>query len=122
MFKLQFNITVKDVQSIYERLYKNGAKGGTVYVDGSRDSQVLSLTTDDNSSDWDQLDLVKDFGASVREVQEGDKLTDLRADRLDREIGIEVGNICPICLEGQVENLGGCNTCTNCNAQLKCDM
>ena len=114
--------TVKDVQSIYERLYKNGAKGGTVYVDGSRDSQVLSLTTDDNSSDWDQLDLVKDFGASVREVQEGDKLTDLRADRLDREIGIEVGNICPICLEGQVENLGGCNTCTNCNAQLKCDI
>ncbi len=114
--------TVKDVQSIYERLYKNGAKGGTVYVDGSRDSQVLSLTTDDNSDDWNQLDLVKDFGASVKEVQEGDKLTDLRADRLDREIGIEVGNICPICLEGQVENLGGCNTCTNCNAQLKCDM
>ncbi|NLC55037.1 MAG: vitamin B12-dependent ribonucleotide reductase [Erysipelothrix sp.] len=112
--------TVKDVQSIYERLYKNGAKGGTVYVDGSRDSQVLSLTKEDN--EWDQLDLVKDFGASVKEVQEGDKLTDLRADRLDREIGVEVGNICPICLEGQVENLGGCNTCTNCNAQLKCEM
>ena len=112
--------TVKEVQGIYERLYRNGAKGGTVYVDGSRDSQVLSLTKEDN--DWDQLDLVKDFGASVKEVQEGDKLTDLRADRLDREIGVEVGNICPICLEGQVENLGGCNTCTNCNAQLKCEM
>ena len=112
--------TVKDVQSIYERLYKNGAKGGTVYVDGSRDSQVLSLTKEDN--EWDQLDLVKDFGASVKEVQEGDKLTDLRADRLDREIGVEVGNICPICLEGQVENLGGCNTCTDCNTQLKCEM
>lgn len=112
--------SVKNVQGIYERLYNNGAKGGTVYVDGSRDSQVLSLSKEDN--DWDQLDLVKDFGASVREVQEEGKLTDLRSDRLDREIGIEVGNICPICLEGQVENLGGCNTCTNCNAQLKCDL
>ena len=110
--------TVKDVQKIYERLYKNGAKGGTVYVDGSRESQVLSLSKEDN--DWDQLDLVKDFGASVKEVQDEDKKTDLRADRLDREIGVEVGNICPICLEGQVEDLGGCNTCTNCNAQLKC--
>ena len=112
--------SVKDVQSIYERLYKNGAKGGTVYVDGSRDSQVLSLTNEEN--DWDQLDLVKDFGAAVPEKQEESKQTDLRADRLDREIGVEVGNICPICLEGQVEDLGGCNTCTNCNAQLKCDI
>ncbi len=112
--------SVKDVQSIYERLYKNGAKGGTVYVDGSRDSQVLSLTNEEN--DWDQLDLVKDFGAAVAEKQEESKQTDLRADRLDREIGVEVGNICPICLEGQVEDLGGCNTCTNCNAQLKCDI
>ncbi len=112
--------SVEEVQGIYERLYKNGAKGGTVYVDGSRDSQVLSLTKEGN--DWDQLDLVKDFGASVKEVQEEAKQTDLRADRLDREIGVEVGNICPICLEGQVEDLGGCNTCTNCNAQLKCDI
>jgi ribonucleoside-diphosphate reductase alpha chain len=31
------------VKKIYERLYEKGAKGGTVYVDGSRDSQVLSL-------------------------------------------------------------------------------
>ena len=112
--------SVEEVQKIYERLYKDGAKGGTVYVDGSRDSQVLSLSKEEN--DWDQLDLVKDFGASVAEVQEPAKQTDLRSDRLDREIGVEVGNLCPICLEGQVEDLGGCNTCTNCNAQLKCDI
>ncbi|MED4111190.1 vitamin B12-dependent ribonucleotide reductase, partial [Halalkalibacterium halodurans] len=35
--------TVEQVQAVYERLYRGGAKGGTVYVDGSRDAQVLSL-------------------------------------------------------------------------------
>src|SRR5690606_26358013 len=41
--------TVEQVQRVYERLYKGGAKGGTVYVDGSRDSQVLSLTKDEDN-------------------------------------------------------------------------
>lgn len=38
--------------------------------------------------------------------------------------GIEVGEICPICKEGQVMDLGGCNTCNNpeCGAQLKCGL
>src|SRR5699024_3969917 len=43
--------SVEQVQSIYERLYKGGAKGGTVYVDGSRDSQVLSLGDDKDDDD-----------------------------------------------------------------------
>lgn len=113
--------SVRQVQTIYERLYKNGAKGGTVYVDGSRDSQVLSLTNDDEAA-WSQMDLVKDFGVVVKQQQEESKKTDLRADRQDRNIGNEVGNICPICLEGTVEEIGGCNTCTNCSAQLKCGL
>ncbi|MEG0842475.1 MAG: vitamin B12-dependent ribonucleotide reductase [Erysipelotrichaceae bacterium] len=113
--------SVKQVQQIYERLYKGGAKGGTVYVDGSRDSQVLSLSNDDDKA-WNQLDLVKDFGVNVKEeIAEEDK-TELRSDRQDRNIGVEVGDICPICLEGVVEEIGGCNTCTNCNAQLKCGL
>jgi ribonucleoside-diphosphate reductase alpha chain len=45
-----------------------------------------------------------------------------RSDRQDRNIGNEVGDLCPICLEGVVEEIGGCNTCTNCNAQLKCGL
>ena len=41
--------TVEQVEKVYERLYKGGAKGGTVYVDGSRDSQVLTLKAEENS-------------------------------------------------------------------------
>jgi ribonucleoside-diphosphate reductase alpha chain len=113
--------SVRQVQTIYERLYKNGAKGGTVYVDGSRESQVLSLTNDEDVA-WSQLDIVKDFGVDVKGQQEAKKKTDLRSDRQDRDMGNEVGDICPICLEGVVEEIGGCNTCTNCNAQLKCGL
>ena len=113
--------SVKQVQKIYERLYKGGAKGGTVYVDGSRDSQVLSLSNDSDAS-WDQLDLVKDFGVQVTGKPAEVKQSDLRSDRQDRNIGVEVGDICPICSEGIVEEIGGCNTCTNCNAQLKCGL
>jgi ribonucleoside-diphosphate reductase alpha chain len=113
--------SVKQVQKIYERLYDGKAKGGTVYVDGSRDSQVLSLTNDDDAN-WAQMDIVHDFGINVKEKQVEEKKTNLRSDRQDRNIGIEVGDICPICLEGTVEEVGGCNTCTNCNVQLKCGL
>ena len=113
--------TVRDVQDIYRRLYEGGAKGGTVYVDGSRDSQVLTLTKEDNDIN-EQLS-VKDFGVDTPPVEKPVKeFTDLRGDRLDREIGNEVGNICPICLEGIVTTSGGCNTCPNCGAQLKCGL
>lgn len=113
--------SVRQVQSIYELLYKGKAKGGTVYVDGSRDSQVLTLSNDDEAN-WSQLDLSRDFGVPVKEVTPVEEKTDKRSDRQDRNIGIEVGDICPICLEGVVEEIGGCNTCTNCNAQLKCGL
>ena len=113
--------SVRQVQHIYERLYAGGAKGGTVYVDGSRDSQVLTLSNEEENS-WDQMDIERDFGVPVKKTPEAEKKTDLRADRQDRNIGVEVGDICPICLEGIVEEIGGCNTCTNCNAQLKCGL
>ncbi len=115
--------TVEEVEQVYQRLYTGNAKGGTVYVDGSRDAQVLSLSKEDKKSQ--QVD-IKDFGVNVEEKKEQKKKpTDdknLRSDRQDRDIGVEAGNICPICLEGTVENLGGCHTCTNCNAQLKCGL
>lgn len=114
--------TVKQVQEVYERLYKNGAKGGTVYVDGSRDSQVLTLS--DEETQWEQADLMDQIDVKVETVrQENDKNREfLRSDRQDRNIGTDLGDICPICLEGTVEEIGGCNTCTNCNAQLECGL
>lgn len=158
--------TVREVQKIYERLYKNGAKGGTVYVDGSRESQVLSLNDKENNEEsWNKIEVKEDSDDKEEEKKGQDagkedcpaetskrekikpqeqtkppedkeeskeqgkteeskdsSITHVRADRLDREIGVEVGNLCPICLEGQIEDLGGCNTCTNCSAQLKCNV
>lgn len=87
--------SVDNVQRIYERLYKGGAKGGTVYVDGSRDSQVLSISSDDKKGE-----------------DEPEKETN--------EVGTDIGDICPICRDGRVMEQGGCNTCDTCGTQLEC--
>lgn len=111
--------TVEEVQKVYERLYNNGAKGGTVYVDGSRDSQVLSLTNDENT--FEETAAAVEVKVEIKESKPKRKeSTDLRSDRQDRSIGTDIGDICPICLEGTVTEIGGCNTCTNCSAQLTC--
>ncbi|WP_425388447.1 vitamin B12-dependent ribonucleotide reductase [Bacillus solimangrovi] len=108
--------TVEQVEGVYERLYRGGAKGGTVYVDGSRDAQVLTLTKEENSFDDKQEEQAKDTSHVVLV----DTINALRS--TDVTIGSEVGNTCPVCRQGTVEEIGGCNTCTNCNAQLKCGL
>lgn len=113
--------TVEDVEKLYMRLYKGGAKGGTVYVDGSRDTQVLTLKKDDNLPKQVEF---SDLGIEVEEntvIKEKDEINP-PSTKANRNIGVEIGDICPICLEGTVEDIGGCNTCTNCNAQLKCGL
>ncbi|CAM3955582.1 vitamin B12-dependent ribonucleotide reductase [Lederbergia lenta] len=107
---------VEQVEQVYERLYKGGAKGGTVYVDGSRDSQVLTLKAEDNSMEVsEQLEFKQQ-----QPVVLVDTIQDLRSTSVT--IGSELGNTCPVCRKGQVMEIGGCNTCDNCNAQLKCGL
>ncbi|WP_434088337.1 vitamin B12-dependent ribonucleotide reductase [Desemzia incerta] len=105
--------SVEQVQKVYERLYNGGAKGGTVYVDGSRDTQVLTLKAEDN--DWN------DESSSIVE-QPVESSPQTSTSDIEVSYGNEVGDTCPICRQGTVEDLGGCNTCTNCNAQLKCGL
>lgn len=109
--------SVKQVESVYERLYKGGAKGGTVYVDGSRDSQVLTLKAEENVMETAPME---EEIVEQRKVVLINTIQDLRSTNVT--IGSEVGNTCPVCRQGTVEEIGGCNTCTNCNAQLKCGL
>ncbi|MBY6271611.1 MAG: ribonucleoside-diphosphate reductase, adenosylcobalamin-dependent [Bacillaceae bacterium] len=107
--------TVEQVKKVYERLYKGGAKGGTVYVDGSRDSQVLTLKAEENTrEEAEELHPEKPKVVLVETIQ------DLRS--TDVTIGSEIGNTCPVCRKGKVREIGGCNTCDNCGAQLKCGL
>ena len=108
--------TVKQVESVYERLYKGGAKGGTVYVDGSRDAQVLTLEAEENQIDSDYVE----EKIEERPIMIVDTIQALGSTNVT--IGSEIGDTCPVCRQGNVLEIGGCNTCTNCNAQLKCGL
>ncbi|SDI95886.1 vitamin B12-dependent ribonucleotide reductase [Salimicrobium halophilum] len=110
--------SVEQVQSVYERLYRGGAKGGTVYVDGSRDSQVLTLKAEQSEFDGEQESF--GFDEEERQVVLMDTVQELQSTNVS--IGSEVGDTCPVCRQGTIEDIGGCNTCTNCNAQLKCGL
>lgn len=127
--------TDEQVQTIYERLYDGGAKGGTVYVDGSRDSQVLTLKAEENDFETKEISLFPEDESlkEPRVVEDSDELLQLvekahdehrqqMGDTDDIVFGSDVGNTCPICRQGIVEDIGGCNTCVNCNAQLRCGL
>lgn len=123
--------TVHQVQKIYERLYQGGAKGGTVYVDGSRDAQVLTLSNEDTQAQEEEITLFP-----VEDTRIVDDVEELRllvsqaeTDHFrqkghsdDVVFGSDIGDTCPICRQGIVEDIGGCNTCTNCSAQLRCGL
>jgi ribonucleoside-diphosphate reductase alpha chain len=107
------------VKKVYERLYKGGAKGGTVYVDGSRDSQVLTLKAEENTMD-EESEQIQMEDVVKKPVVLVETINDLRSTNV--QFGSEVGNTCPVCRIGTVKEIGGCNTCTDCGAQLKCGL
>lgn len=116
--------TVKKVEQIYYKLYQDGAKGVTVYVDGSRDSQVLYLSDDDNQLqeqvNLSDLGLVENFIDSISEtkpIKPG-----WPNDRQDRKIGTNLGDLCTMCKEGVLVFSAGCYTCNNCGIQSKCGL
>lgn len=41
---------------------------------------------------------------------------------MENKIGINIGEICPICQRGKIIPAGGCNTCSACGSQLKCGL
>lgn len=116
--------TVKKVEQIYYKLYKDGAKGGTVYVDGSRDSKVLSLSDDDNQTQK-QVNL-SDLGFNETFIDTIDEIRPikpgLRSDRQDRKIGTGLGDLCTMCKEGVLVFSAGCSTCNNCGIQSQCGL
>ena len=100
--------TVEQVEAVYERLYKGGAKGGTVYVDGSRDAQVLTLEAGDSDNAESTQIIVTETIAPLEQT--------------DVKVGTEIGDTCPMCRQGKVVDAGGCSTCNNCGSQLKCGL
>ena len=103
---------VNQVQSVYERLYRGGAKGRTVYVDGSRDSQVLTLKAN-KTKDVEVLnDVPKPKVMIVDTIKE--------LGTTSSSYGSEIVENCPVCRKGKVVESGDCNTCDNYNSQLKC--
>lgn len=101
---------VPQVAQVYQALYRGGAKGGTVYVDGSRDSQVLTLEASENEV------ATPDFVSEQAPVEE------VSVETIVNVSEIEDGELCPICHQGTIEEIGGCSTCTNCKVQLKCGL
>ena len=100
--------SVKQVQEVYESLHTGGAKGGTVYVDGSRDSQVLTLTAEENVASTETLEVTETVIEAAAEPT--------------IKFGSEIGDNCYICTVGVLRDAGGCITCGNCGAQTKCGL
>ena len=130
--------SVDQVASVYERLYDGGAKGGTVYVDGSRDSQVLTLKAEENDLDkeidmFEQAGIEVEVKENVRVIEDPNELRNLVDDAHEKHqlqkghtddvtYGSDIGDTCPVCRTGTVKDIGGCNTCDNCAVQLQCGL
>lgn len=89
-----FDYTVEQCEAVYLNLYKSGCKGGTIYRDGSRYEQILTL------------------GENENETQEEPK------EKEQPKVKGKYDNWeCPNCGNKDFEMKEGCPECTKCHAQ-----
>lgn len=88
--------TAEQISEVYMQLYKHGCKGGTVYVDGSRDTQILS---------------------TMDESENEEELTVVNLEHEPEERGKYDNWSCPNCNEKEFTMVEGCPLCTSCGAQ-----
>ena len=65
------------------------------------------------------IDIKVDNGKRTMTYDNGDVLT---IEPVDKVIGTKAGDICQICKSGELKDYGGCASCENCGAQLKCGL
>lgn len=101
------NYTVAETSELYMAMYDLGCKGGTIYVDGSRSEQVLSIKTETKAQE-DLIEALQDVFAEVN---------------AEGFMSVSVGMLrtCPECKEHSLLLTEGCETCTSCGYGL-CDV
>ena len=63
---------------------------------------------------------IKMLGGTDRELTYG---TDIyTVEKTNKQIGQYEGDICPVCKMGEMQNMAGCFTCSDCGVQLKCGL